>query len=109
MKNKQQQRLRRKLRIRAKVSGTKARPRLSVFRSNTALYVQLIDDTKGVTIFSTMTRGVNKKAATDLGAQVAHALKKKGITTAVFDRNGYRYHGVMKSLADAAREGGLQL
>jgi large subunit ribosomal protein L18 len=109
MKNKKEQRMKRKLRIRAKVSGTETRPRLAVFRSNKALYVQLIDDTTAKTIFSMKTQGANLAHAKTLGADVAAAAKKKGITTVVFDRGGFQYHGVVKAIADAAREGGLTI
>ncbi len=95
------------MRVRAKVSGTAKRPRLSVFRSNKALSVQLIDDEKQITIFSAQIHGKTMAKAKELGTTVAELAKKKGITTVVFDRNGYRYHGVIKALADAVREGGL--
>ena len=109
MKTKQEQRMHRKLRIRARVSGTKARPRLSVFRSHRALYVQLIDDEAGKTIFSAKESGTTVVQAKTLGTKLAEMAKKKGITVAVFDRGGFRYHGAIKALADAAREGGLTI
>lgn len=99
----------RKRRIRAKVSGTTLRPRLSVFRSHTALYIQLIDDEAGATIFSLRAKGTTVANATSLGLEVAQTANKKGIKSVVFDRGGFRYHGVIKALADAAREGGLKI
>jgi large subunit ribosomal protein L18 len=109
MKTKKEQRMKRKLRIRAKVSGTVERPRMAVFRSHKALYVQLIDDTSATTVFSKVIQGATVANAKTLGAQVAAEAKKKGITTVVFDRGGFQYHGVVKALADAAREGGLTI
>lgn len=97
----------RKGRIRAKVNGTATRPRMSVFRSNKKLSVQLIDDEKHVTLFSGTAVGKNKDAAKELGTNVAKLALKRGISTVVFDRGGYRYHGTIKELADAARSGGL--
>lgn len=89
-------------RIRARVSGTAERPRLAIYKSNRYLEAQLIDDTAGRTL------GSGKMAdAVKLGAHIAKLAKDKGITTAVFDRGGFRYIGAVKKLADAAREGGL--
>ena len=82
---------------------------MAVFRSLKALYVQLIDDTAGETVFSHAAAGTTVEHAKMLGSQVARAAKKKGITTVVFDRGGFRYHGVIKALADSAREGGLTI
>lgn len=96
-------------RIRAKLFGTAKRPRLTVFKSNYALYVQCIDDERGAVLFSETLKGKNAKAAETLGAQVAGLLKKKGITAVVFDRSGYKYHGVVAVLADAVRQGGVTL
>lgn len=96
-------RLVRKKRIRAKVSGTKARPRLSVFRSNTQIYVQLIDDENRHTITS-----AHNKDAKVAGAEIGEKAKKAKISEVVFDRGGYQYHGNIKILADAAREAGLK-
>lgn len=101
-----------KTRIRGKVSGTAERPRMTVFRSNKAIYVQLVDDLKGETLVSASSKGMDKGTKTEVAAQVgkaiaAKALEKK-IENVVFDRNGYLYHGRVKSLADAAREGGLK-
>jgi large subunit ribosomal protein L18 len=99
----------RKLRIRARVSGTAARPRMNVFKSNTSLYVQLIDDESSKTILSLRENGDTVAHAKKLGAEVATAAKKKGIAALVFDRGGFRYHGVIKALADATREGGITI
>ena len=102
----------RKRRIRAKVHGTKDRPRLSVFRSLKQLTVQLIDDDAAKTILSASTKEVKAKLTKDgakkLGALVAKKAKDEKITTVIFDRNAYKYHGRIQALADAAREGGLQ-
>ncbi len=106
-KVKNERMVRRKKRIRAVIHGTAKRPRMSVFRSNRALYVQLIDDDKGVTLLSRSTRGKNIEAAKRLGAEVAKGAKEQKILTVVFDRGGNRYHGVIEALANAAREGGL--
>ena len=108
------ERVRRHARVRRKISGTAECPRLSVFRSNSNLYVQVIDDTKGITLVqaSTLDKEVktkhsNKEAAKEVGALIAKRAIEKNIKTVVFDRGGYIYHGVVKKLADAAREGGL--
>ena len=110
---------RRKRSIRKKVFGTQERPRMTVNRSNKALYVQIIDDVKGVTICGLSSRtpsgtagkAVNAKStvsATELGEAIARSASEKGVKKVVFDRAGYRYHGVIKALAEAAREGGLE-
>ncbi len=105
------------MRIRKKISGTAEKPRLAVFRSNKQIYAQLIDDVKGVTLLAASSRekevaaktGVNKTEQAKLVGQVlASKCREKGIGTVVFDRSGYKYHGRVKSLADAAREGGLK-
>ena len=108
------ERVRRHTRVRRKISGTAECPRLSVFRSNSNLYVQVIDDTKGITLVqaSTLDKEVktkhsNKEAAKEVGTLIAKRAIEKNIKTVVFDRGGYIYHGVVKELADAAREGGL--
>jgi large subunit ribosomal protein L18 len=118
-------RARRQRRVRARVKGTAAKPRLSVFRSATHIYAQLIDDVSGTTIasFSDMTLDKKDKAAAHkgdderkakvavayaVGQQVAEAGKKKGIETVVFDRNGFAYSGRVASLADGARAAGLK-
>jgi large subunit ribosomal protein L18 len=101
-----------KTRIRGKVSGTAARPRMSVFRSNKQIYVQLIDDLAGVTLASASSRGIEEGTKSEIAAKVGEAIAQKaiaaGINEVVFDRNGYLFHGRVKSLADAARNGGLK-
>ena len=113
--NTKAQRLHRHKRVRGKVSGTPERPRLNVFRSETNIYAQLIDDTKGVTIVSASSLekgfegpGSNCEAAKKVGEAIAQRAKDKGIDTVVFDRGGYLYHGRVKALAEGAREGGLK-
>ncbi|MBD5285338.1 MAG: 50S ribosomal protein L18 [Bacteroides sp.] len=101
-----------KTRIRGKVSGTAARPRMTVFRSNKQIYVQLVDDLEGKTLVATSSKGIEGGTKTEIAAKVGKAAAEKalaaGITEVVFDRNGYLFHGRVKSLADAAREGGLK-
>ena len=113
--NRKLERERRHVRVRNKISGTAERPRLCVYRSNTNLYVQIIDDVAGKTLAqaSTMDKEVktkhsNKEAAKEVGALIAKRAKEKKIEEVVFDRSGYIYHGVVKELAEAAREGGLK-
>ena len=112
MKTKIQRRNKIKTRIRGKISGTAARPRMTVFRSNKQIYVQLIDDLAGVTLVSTSSKGIEEGTKSEIAAKVGHNIAKKaleaGITEVVFDRNGYLFHGRVKSLADAARNGGLK-
>jgi len=113
-KQKEDRRLRIKKRIRKKISGNESRPRLSVFRSNSAIYAQIIDDTKGITLASATSReiadrkSVNLELAGQVGKLIAQKAAEKGISAVTFDRNGYLYHGKVKSFADGAREGGLQ-
>ncbi len=101
-------------RIREKLSGTAARPRLNVYRSLNHIYAQLIDDMEGKTIVSASTReakiktGGNLAAAKEVGKQLAEKAKAKGVSKVVFDRGGYLYHGRIRALADAAREAGLK-
>ena len=109
------QRLKRHKRVRAKISGTAECPRLSVYRSTNNITAQIIDDVAGVTLVSASTleasfegTGGNKEAAKKLGMIIAERAKDKGITTVVFDRGGYLYHGRVSELAEGAREGGLQ-
>lgn len=110
-----QRRERRKRGLRRRIRGTPARPRLSVFRSLKHIYAQVIDDLAGRTLASASTRdtaltgtaGGNVDAAKAVGKCVAERAVKAGVKAVVFDRNGYRYHGRIKALADAAREGGL--
>ena len=113
MKTKIQRRNKIKTRIRGKISGTAARPRMTVFRSNKQIYVQLIDDLAGVTLVSTSSKGIEEGTKSEIAAKVGENIAKKaleaGITEVVFDRNGYLFHGRVKSLADAARNGGLKL
>lgn len=112
------QRIRRHLRIRKKIFGTAEKPRLSVFKSQRHIYVQLIDDTKGHTIVSASTldpelrqkiaKTYNKEAAKEVGKLIAQRALSKGINQVIFDRGGFKYHGRIKELADAAREVGLK-
>ncbi|HEY0456447.1 MAG TPA: 50S ribosomal protein L18 [Verrucomicrobiae bacterium] len=118
IQKKQQLRQLRRYRIRNKISGTQARPRMSVRFSNENIYVQFVDDFKGATLASASTvaksltdkdkLGANVTSAKRIGAVAAQAALSKGIKQVVFDRNGSRYHGKVKALADAAREAGLQ-
>jgi len=94
----------RKLRVRSKIKGTSIRPRLSVFRSNKTLYVQIIDDESGKTIVSE-----KGKCAKEIGIKIAEKAISKKIKKIVFDKGGYKYHGKIKIIADGAREGGLEL
>ncbi len=112
--NRKAERTRRHIRVRTKVSGTAECPRLCVFRSNSGIYAQIIDDVKRVTLVqaSTLdkevkTKHANKEAAKEVGALIAKRAKENKISDVVFDRGGYVYHGVVKELAEAAREGGL--
>ncbi|WP_196885225.1 50S ribosomal protein L18 [Aureivirga sp. CE67] len=113
--SKLERRQRIKRRIRKIVSGTSQKPRLSVFRSNKEIYAQLIDDTTGTTIVSVSSRdkalaaeGTKSEMAAKVGKAIAEGAIKAGIETCAFDRNGYLYHGRVKTLADAAREAGLK-
>lgn len=100
--------------VRKKISGTAERPRLSVFRSNTGLYVQVIDDLKSVTVASASTKelgekiSLNQESSKNVGKKIAEKALASGVQTVVFDRNGYLYHGNIKALAEGAREGGLK-
>ena len=109
------QRLKRHIRVRAKISGTAERPRLCVYRSNANISAQIIDDTQGVTLVSASTLeasfegiGSNKEAAKKVGMAIAERALAKGISEVVFDRGGYIYHGRVSELAAGAREGGLK-
>jgi large subunit ribosomal protein L18 len=116
--DKNKARKRRHVRVRRKIAGTTARPRLNVFRSTKHIYAQLIDDAKGITIVSASTvdpelkgsvaHGGNVEAATKVGELVAKRAIEKGYKEVVFDRGGYLYHGRIQALADAAREAGLE-
>jgi large subunit ribosomal protein L18 len=117
-KAKRQRQLRRRLHVRRSITGTAERPRLTVFRSSKHIYAQLIDDINGVTLAAASSTGGdtrkalgyggNVKAAVTVGKQLAEKAKGQGISKAAFDRGHYRYHGRVKALADACREGGLQ-
>ncbi len=121
IKTKEDRRDRIKHRIRKRVTGTTERPRLTVFRSLTHMYAQVIDDRTGTTIasassvepavkatFGAAERGGNKAGAEAVGRAIAERLKAKGITRVVFDRNGFLYHGRIKAIAEAARQAGLE-
>ncbi|MFA5109438.1 MAG: 50S ribosomal protein L18 [Patescibacteria group bacterium] len=113
IKEKIQRQARRHDRVRAKVSGTAVRPRLSVFRSNRAMFLQLIDDFTGQTLVSAAAKEIKKTAGKidlgkELGKLIAEKAKAKKITKVTFDRGAYKYHGRVKAVADGAREGGLE-
>ena len=121
IKTKEDRRDRIKFRIRKRMRGTSERPRLTVFRSVSHIYVQVVDDLSGKTLASASsveptvkakltgeTRGGNRKGAELIGKTIAERLKEKGITRVVFDRNGFRYHGRVRAVADAARQAGLE-
>jgi large subunit ribosomal protein L18 len=102
----------RKIRLRKKVRGTPERPRISVYKSNRYLYAQIIDDVSQVTLAAASSvkqdKGCGKAAAAAVGSTIAVVAKQKNIGKVVFDANGFRYHGVIKEIADAARKGGLE-
>lgn len=106
-------RAKRKMRIRDRIKGTTVRPRISIFRSNKYLYAQAIDDVNGVTFATVdgmkLKLGNNKDQAKQVAAVFAKILKDKGISSAIFDRNGYLFHGVVKVFADSLRENGITL
>ena len=110
--SKLQRRVRIKRRIRKIISGTAAKPRLSVYRSNKEIYAQLVDDVNGVTLASVSSRNIKAstkaEASAAVGKSIAEKATKAGVETVAFDRNGYLYHGRVKVLADAAREAGLK-
>lgn len=114
--HKQVRRQRRRIRIRRDVMGTAERPRLSVFKSLNHMYAQLVDDLAGRTLVAASTKekgsptskSGNCSAATEVGVRLAERAKAAGVTAIVFDRGGFRYHGRVKALADAARKGGLK-
>jgi large subunit ribosomal protein L18 len=121
IKTKDDRRQRIKYRIRKRMQGTQARPRLTVFRSVSHIYVQVIDDMTGTTIAAASsvepsvkatleagTRGGNRKGAELIGKTIAERLKEKGITRVIFDRNGFLYHGRVRAVAEAARQAGLE-
>ena len=115
--NRKFERTRRHIRVRRKISGTAERPRLCVYRSNTNIYAQVIDDVAGKTLvsastldkeFSELSSKSNKEAARKVGFSIGKKAIEKGISEVVFDRSGYLYHGKVKELADGAREAGLK-
>lgn len=113
--DRKKERVRRHIRVRNKISGTPERPRLCVFRSNSNIYVQVIDDVNGNTLVAASTldkeikeKHANKVAAKEVGKLIAKRATEKNIKEVVFDRGGYIYHGVIKEVAEAAREGGLE-
>ena len=121
IKTREDRRTRIKLRLRKRIAGSEQRPRLTVYRSLSHIYVQVIDDLTGKTVASAATteaalksglngktRGNNKAGAEFIGQTIAQRLKDKGITKVVFDRNGYLYHGRIQAVADAARKAGLE-
>ena len=112
MTTKIERRIKIKYRVRNKISGTAERPRMSVFRSNKQIYVQIINDQTGTTLVAALSFGMEacpkKEQAAKVGALIAKKALEAGITTIVFDRNGYLYHGRVKEVADAARNGGLK-
>lgn len=113
MTTKEERRIKIKKGIRGKVTGTTERPRLTVFRSNKQIYAQLIDDTTGKTLGAASSlkldlKAPKKEVASKVGEQIAKTAQDAGIQAVVFDRNGYLYHGRIKELADAARNGGLK-
>jgi large subunit ribosomal protein L18 len=114
--DKTRKRLKRKASIRKKISGTQERPRLTIYKSNSRTYVQVIDDVAGATLAAASNlekdhRDIANKASSleKLGALIAERLKAKNIMAVVFDRNGYRYHGKVKAIADGARKAGISL
>lgn len=111
MTTKLERRIKIKYRVRNKISGTTQRPRMSVFRSNKQIYVQIINDETGTTLVAASSLGMEAMPKKEQAAKVGELIAKKaleaGISTVVFDRNGYLYHGRVKEVADAARNGGL--
>ncbi len=118
-KRKWEKRKRRHIRVRAKIKGTADKPRLSVFRSNKHIFLQLIDDEKRKTLFSvsdilpkagkkSKAKTIKTKSAFQVGRDLAELARKKKITSVIFDRGGYAYHGRIKAVAEGAREGGLK-
>ncbi len=118
VKDRKQRRMKMKRRYREAVRGTAERPRLAVYRSLRHVYAQIIDDEKGVTVASASTLekeasktagGANREAGKSLGKIIAERAKERGVDTVVFDRGGFRYHGVIRAIAEGARESGLKL
>jgi large subunit ribosomal protein L18 len=112
MLKKVQNRIARAKRVRARIEGTATKPRLSVFRSNTHITVQAIDDISGITLCAahdmSVKSGTKSEKATTVGSEIAKSLLAKGVSECIFDRGGYLYHGRVKALAEAARAGGLK-
>ena len=112
MVSKKERRNKIKARIRGRISGTAARQRMTVFRSNKEIYVQLVNDLNGTTLASASSKGIDQGTKVEIAAKVGELIAGRalqaGITEVVFDRNGYLFHGRVKSLADAARKGGLK-
>ena len=111
-----EKRIRRHRRVRARIKGTRERPRLSVFRSHRYVYAQLIDDAAGLTLaaahehaFAGKKKESKKERVAQVGARIAASAKEKGIGRAIFDRGGYRYHGLVKTLCESARKAGLSI
>ncbi len=108
--NNEQRRTKRKMSIRKKISGTSARPRVTVYRSNYRIYAQVIDDVNNVTVAAAIsTKGVNSANTTKMAESLAGELKKLGVNEVVFDRNGYMYHGNVKLVADTLRKSEIKL
>jgi large subunit ribosomal protein L18 len=109
-----ERRTRIKMGVRKKISGTSEKPRLSIFRSNTGIYAQIIDDLKGITIAAASNKDLGEKSplnmenSKNVGKKIAEKALASGVESIVFDRNGYLYHGNVKALAEGAREGGLK-
>jgi large subunit ribosomal protein L18 len=108
-------RAKRRIHVRKNISGTAGKPRMTVYKSNVHLYVQVVDDSVGTTIVSASTLekalkeiGRSVEGAGKIGEEIGRRLSAKGVTTVVFDRNGYKYHGIVKALADGARKSGIQ-
>ena len=115
LSDKLRKRAKRKVHVRMSISGVAEKPRMTVFKSNTNFYVQVIDDSVGHTIASASTLekslkelSRNVEGAGKLGEEIGRRLKEKGVSTVVFDRNGYKYHGIVKAIADGARKAGIQ-
>ena len=116
--SKQQRRINRHIRVRAKIKGTADKPRVAIYKSNQFTYAQVIDDISGKTLIAVSdyagkktkpAKGTKSEKATSNGKALAEALKKKGIETVVFDRGGFKYHGRIKALADGLREAGIKM
>jgi len=111
-KTREERRYRRHLRVRKKVQGSAERPRLVIFRSDKHIYASLVDDVAGATLATAsslkLTAGKKTEKAGEVGKALASIAKERGITSVVFDRAGYKYHGRVKAVADGAREGGLE-